>query len=263
MAKARTQKAPGFIAARASLYLVGAASAAFGVAGWLLPADWSGDPWQAIGLAVMTALSALVVPTTIEIVGRAFWSFLILPAAIVFGLVNAYSFHNAVDALIEAPRRAVYQAEIVAPKAQALAAAQAAVVSHTAPIFPDTMGPKNIAARMEAWSKVHQPLIDAEARAKADLDAVPAYVAVAPNETVWTIAGLIDLSLALALAGISLVRVRINAKIKAEKAAKAKAAQKRQAKAPKAPRAKPVVSAAEQAALIRSLPRAFKVVQPS
>ena len=41
------------------------------------------------------------------------------------------------------------------------------------PTFPDTMGPKNIAARMESWKLAHQPLTEAQALAQREFDATP------------------------------------------------------------------------------------------
>lgn len=258
-------KPPGFIAARAALYLVGAASAAFGVAGWLLPVDWSAIPWQAIGLGVMTALSALVVPTCVEIVGRGLWSFLLLPAAGVFALINAYSFHNAVDSLVEAPRRAAHHAEFVAGPAKAYAEARTAVLNHAPPVFPADMITPRRKAETEAWQLVQTALERAQALAKADLDAAPAYTPMASGEVVWGVALAIDAALALALGGIALVRGAIARRLTAEKAAKAKAAAKRRlapkaAKLPKVRLPADVLTPAEHAALIRHMPRQFRVV---
>lgn len=235
----RNRHAERFLLARASLYLAGAASAVFGVAGWysaaLTPAS--------IVLMGFTALSALVIPVTFEVVGRDRWSFLVLPAALVFGLANGYSFHHGVDHLVEDPRRLAYTAAEIAPKQAVLNAASAAVAAHVAPVFPDSMGPKNIAARMDGWRLVHQPLVDAETKASADLIAAKAgYTPFIADPIVWGVSGALDLALAFALAGITLVRQSIEARARktrdAEKVAKAKAAEKaaRKAVTPKRPR---------------------------
>lgn len=211
--KSRTKKVPSFLLARLSLYLVGAATACFGVVGWYSP-----EPdVTACVLMVLTGLSALVVPFNIEIVGRARASVLVLVPALVFGAVNAYSVHHAVGVKIEEPRRMAHVAEVIAPKQAALDTAKAAVVAHVAPVFPDTMGPKNIAARMDAWRLAHAPLTEAMALAQAEFDAAPAHVPLVPDIIVWAISAAIDLSLAFGLAGISLVRGRLEEKAKAER----------------------------------------------
>lgn len=245
--KRRNLKAPGFIAARLSLYAVGAAAGAFGVSGWLETMTW-----DAIVLAVMTGLSIVVVPVACEVVGVNRWSFMLAPVALVFGAINAFSFHHAVDAKIEAPRRAAYQLEVVAPKVAALQAAKDAVAAHAPLVFPETMGPKNVAARQDAWDRAHKPLLDAVDAAKADLEAVPAYKPFVADELVWAIACALDLALAFALAGITLVRASIQKQIDARRAAEAAAREKRNAKAAKITKpkkAKQVVTTREAAAL--------------
>lgn len=226
--KKRTNKAPGFLLARLSLYLVGAATATFGVVGWYSP-----EPdVTAIALMGLTALSALVVPLNIEIVGKSHASVLVLAPALVFGVINAYSVHHAVGVKIEEPRRLAYVAESIAPKQLALDTAKAAVVAHKTPAFPDTMGPKNIAARMESWKLAHQPLVDAQALAQSDLDAVPDYAPMVPDLAVWAISGAIDLSLALGLAGIALTTGSIQSRIDRERAKAKKPTRKPKAKRP-------------------------------
>lgn len=224
----RTQKAPGFLLARLSLYLVGAATAAFGVVGWYSP-----EPdVTAIALMTLTGLSALVVPLNIEIVGKSRASVLVLFPALVFGAINAYSVHNAVSVKIEEPRRLAYVAESIAPKQLALDTAKAAVVAHKTPVFPDTMGPKNIAARMESWKLAHQPLVDAQTLAQSDLDKVPAYAPMVPDLAVWLISTAIDLSLAFGLAGIALTTGSIQKRIDRDRAKAKKPARKTKQKRP-------------------------------
>ena len=222
----RNHKAPGFLLARIVLYFVGAATAAFGIAGWIVPElpvkAFPDLPWAALVLAGLTALSAGVVPFTCEVMGRSFWSVLLIPAALVFGGINACSFHHAVDALIEQPHREAHHREVVAPLQAKLEAAAAAARAHKAPVFPDTMGPKNVAARTAAWEAAHKPLLDAETKAQAAVDAAPAYTAFAPNELVWAVAAAIDISLAFGLAGIALTTGSIQKRIDATKAKRPK-----------------------------------------
>jgi hypothetical protein len=253
--KRHTKKTPSFLLARWSLYLAGAASALFGVVGWL---DKS-DP-VSVALMVFTGLSALVVPLTIEIVGRDRWSVLLLAPAVIFGGINAYSFHHAVEALIETPRREAHYTSAVQPLETILSdaravtkAASAAVSAHSAPVIPDTMGPKNIAARMDLWERAHKPLTDAlalaqaaEVKAEATLKAAPAYEPLASNELVWVLALALDISLAAGLAGIANTSASIEARARkerlAQKAAKAKAARKTAPKQKTFPKPRVVVS---------------------
>lgn len=231
MTKRSNSKAPGFLLARIVLYFVGAASAAFGVAGWIVP-ELPSPGWAALVLAGLTGLSAAVVPVSCEIVGRSFWSILLMPAAIVFGGINAYSFHHAVDALIEEPRREAHHREVIAPLELKLASASDALAAHKPPMFPDTMGPKNIAARMHAWEVAHKPLLEAEATARAAVLAAPAPVAFAPDMIVWSVAIAIDTSLAFGLAGIALTTGSIQKRIDTQRA-KARKPKREKKKAPK------------------------------
>jgi MFS family permease len=227
-----TRKAPGFLAARISLYAVGAASAAFGVAGWM------GDHLDPASCILMgfTALSAFVGPFAVEIIGRSWWSVLLLPVVLVFGGINAYSFHHGVDALIEQPRRDMFEAKTVAPLRASKVTADAAVAAHIAPVFPETMGPKNVTVRMQAWSLAHAPLVAAATKAQDDLNKA-VYAPLVDDKLVWRISLTIDISLALGLAGIALVRGSLLARHRKEqavaKAVRRKAKKKRPVRAPK------------------------------
>lgn len=253
MTKARNNKAPGFLLVRLALYAVGAAAGAFGVSGWL--ETMTPD---ALVLAGMTALSIIVVPMACEVIGLNRWSFFLIPVAVIFGAVNAFSFHHAVDAKIEAPRRAAYQAEVVAGPAKVYADAQAAVINHAMPVFPADLNSYRIKAQTEAWEKAHAALEKAEARAKAAVDAVPGYVPFVDDMLVWTVAIAIDVALALALAGITLVRASMQKQIDRRRAAERAAREVRAAKAAKlaakAPRARKarVVTPLEQSALLEA-----------
>lgn len=234
MTKHSKHRAPGFLLARIVLYFVGAASAAFGVAGWIIP-ELPAPGWAAIVLAGLTGLSAAVVPVSCEIVGRSFWSILLVPAALVFGGINAYSFHHAVDALIEEPRREAHRLTVIEPLEQKLAQASKAVAAHLPPVFPDTMGPKNIAARMEAWNMAHRPLLDAEVSASDALKGAPAHIPFAPDTLVWGVAVAIDLSLAFGLAGIALTTGSIQRRIDRDRAKVKKPKRKPKVQKAKAP----------------------------
>lgn len=218
MTKRTNRKAPGFLLARLVLYFVGAASAAFGVAGWIIP-ELASPSWAALVLAGLTGLSAAVVPVSSEIVGRSFWSILLVPAAIVFGGINAYSFHHAVDALIEQPRREAHHREVLAPLEAKLETASVALAAHKPPIFPDSMGPKNIAARMQAWEAAREPRQEAVNAAQGAIQAAPAYTPFAPDLVIWSVAIAIDLSLAFGLAGVALTTASIQRRIDRERPA--------------------------------------------
>lgn len=236
----KQRRAPNHLAVRLVFYFVGAAAAVAGVAGYIIPelpnfGAFPNVPWAALVLATLTALSALVVPVTCELIGRSWRSLLFVPAALVFGGINAYSFHHAVEALIEAPRIEAHDAEHIAPLRVLVASAQAAVDAHLAPVFPDTMGPKNIAARMEGWRAVDAPLQANLAKAEGNLETAPAYEALVSNVAVWTVAVMIDLSIALTLMGVGLARVagqrKIDAGLLADLLAKREAKRQRDAAA--------------------------------
>lgn len=217
--------APRLLLARLTLYLVGTATAVFGALGWIAPEiatltspglSIATLPWAALVLAALTGLSAAVVPVSCEIIGRSLSSVLLIPAALVFGGINAYSFHHAVDALIEAPRVEVFNASVLDPLKADLMTANAAVTAHAVPTIPETMGPRNIAARMDAFDRVHAPLMAAAQAAQARMDNLPPLAPLAPSELIWLIAAMIDLSLAAGLTGIGLVRASAQRKIDAE-----------------------------------------------
>lgn len=263
--KRRNAKAPGFPIVRASLIAASFASACVGVAGWLLPEAANLLTLAAAPAwiwAIFAALSAIVVPASLEMLGRSWASLLMLFPAAVFGAVNAYSFHHAYEALIEEPARSAYEAAEIAPKQAIYEAAQLAVIGHTLPTYPAEMNVFRIRENNLTWDKAHAALIEAEAKAKAAFDVVPAYAPAIPSLLVWIISGLIDLCLAVGLASVALTRCRIEAKQKAERLAARAAAKKTAAKALAKPR-KPVslLSPSEQAALIRERGAPLTVVR--
>lgn len=252
--KTRSKKRPGFPIVRAAFIAAGFASAGVGVAGWLLPEAAHLFALEALPAwiwAIFAALSAIVVPASLEMLGRSWASLLMLFPAAVFGVVNAYSFHNAYEALIEEPARAAYVSAEITPKRAIYEAAQLAVIDHKLPTYPADMNVYRIRENNKTWDKAHAALIEAEAKAKAAFEEVPAYEPAIPSSLVWIISGLIDLCLAIGLAGVALTRSRIEAKAKAERKAAADARRKAQARAAKRPSRKlaSVVSAAEEAAL--------------
>lgn len=262
--KRRNNKAPKFLLCRLALYAVGAAAGAFGVSGWLETMTW-----DAIVLAIMTGLSIVVVPVACEVVGVNRWSFLLVPVAVVFGAVNAFSFHHAVDAKIEAPRRAAFEVSTAPLRSKLAAAEQRVIDAQKAKLAIVRTGEcigKNTCARQEArFQADHRLAQEAIDQAKADVAAivVPKYAPFVDDALVWTVAVAIDIALALALAGITLVRTSIQKQIDARRAAEA--AKRAKAAAKVAPKAKPrkragVVSPEEQAALIRNMPRQLKLV---
>lgn len=220
----RKTKAPRFLAARVSLYAVGAASAVFGLAGWL-PLTW-----ETAAPALMTALSALIVPLCIEIVGKSKASALVIMPVAVFAAINAYSFHHAVEVRVEAPRIAAHEAKF-APVTVAYAAARQAVLDHKLPAFPADMIAPRVRDNTKAWQVAHDALIATKDALKAEVDAIPAYAPMVPDLFVIIIAACINLSLALGLGGIALVRASIERKLQAERAKARKAKPVRKAKA--------------------------------
>lgn len=236
-----THKAPGFLLARLSLYLVGAAAAAAGVEGWREDTL----TFSSVLFMTLTALSAIVVPANIEMVGRDRWSVLNLAPALIFGAINAYSFHHTVDVRIEAPREAehhevhVLPLQVVLTEAKAATkAAQAAVVAHVAPVIPETMGPKNTAARMAVWEAAHKPLTEAlefaraeQAKAEEAVKTAPAYEPMAPDYLVWIFAVGIDLAIALGIAGVANTRRNIQRRIEDREAKAERAEARRKEKA--------------------------------
>ena len=75
---------------------------------------------------------------------------------------------------------------------------------------------------MDAWDRAHKPLTEALTLAQAEFDAVPAYRPMVDDLLVWLISAAIDLSLAFGLAGISLVRGRLEEKAKAKRSRRKK-----------------------------------------
>lgn len=218
------KKAPGFLLARVSLYLAGAATASLGVVGWFDPRP----DVASVAFMAAAALSALVVPFNIEVVGRARASALCLIPCLVFGMVNAYSVHHAVEKLVEGPRIEQHDAEHTG-EAAAYAAARQAVLDHKPFALSPDMPKGRVEMQQTSWDKAHAALVKVRDEAKADLDAVPAYVPMVDTVVLWVIAGLLDFSIAAGLCGIAMVRSRIEARLAAERA-KARKVQKKPAR---------------------------------
>jgi hypothetical protein len=131
--------------------------------------------------------------------------------------VQAVSFHNFVGTIIEAPHKAAFDKGLEPFKAEVsrttkrLDAAQAALDAVEAPAMPERCKqvacPNTIAANAKAYADALAPKQAALTTAKADrqnaLDALAtaseAYRPMAPEEAVWLVGGLLDLSIALAI----------------------------------------------------------------
>lgn len=263
--KASNKKVPRFPLARGVFVLTAAASAVVGVVGWL-----SAEITPAtVILAVFCGLSAVVVPASLENVGRSWLGVVLVLPAIVFGAINAYSFHNAVDVLVEQPHVETYKADHASTVA-AYEQARQAVLDHKLPAFPADMIAPRVRDNTKAWEVAHAALVAAEASTKAAVDAIPAYQPTIDPIALIVVSGLLDLSLSVGLAGLSLIRHSIERKQKkerdedrikrkaakaaqeaelvAQEAAKAVAAARAQRKAAK--KAQATVSDAERATLL-------------
>jgi hypothetical protein len=222
-------KAPGYLPGFAFLWLSSAAVAAFGVAGWALS---DGNVWQRAVLGTLTACSAGVIPFTVVALGRSAASTLLVLPILVFGAINAYSFHHTVEVLVEAPRKAAHMAEGDADYATAKAASAAAKarLEALAPLALDPTMPKGrVEAQKAAWEAQQRPLVEAvaqartdEATAKAARDAARGtYKPLAPDWLVWALAVAVDFAIAVGIWGLeatrnTLARRLAAARIKAE-----------------------------------------------
>lgn len=236
----KKNRAERFLIVRAVLILAGAASAVIGVLGWL-----AGGLTFANGmLAVGAGLSAIVVPTSLELVGRGWSGLLMLAPALVFGAINAGSFHHAVEVLVEAPREAAHKAEF-AETVTAYDAARKAVLAHAPLMLTPDMPKGRVEMQQASWDKAHAALIAAEASAKASVETIPAYAPMIDKTALLIVSALLDLSLAIGLAGVSLVRAANERKLKKERDKAKRQAAKAKVARPKARKPADVVSEAE------------------
>lgn len=205
-----TSKPASFKAGLIFLCLFTFAMGALGVYGWT-QAELGTITRIVLGFAA--GATALVIPFTVIALGRSFASFGVIPVLVICMAVQAVSFHNFVGTIIEAPHKANFDAGLeplkleVGRTTERLNVAQAAVDAFPALILPDCLCPKTTAAKTASWEAQRAPLSAAVETAKADRQnardalatASEAYRPMAPEEAVWLVGGLLDLSIALAI----------------------------------------------------------------
>lgn len=217
----QTEKVPSFLAGFFGLWVFAIVIAVFGVAGWIFS---DANIWQKTIIGIMTGLAAFVIPTTVVAVGRSAASIVIVFTACVCAMITAYSFHHAVEILIEEPRRVVYlkeeQAEVVR-SAEALEKARKTAAEYPAAVLPECKCPLTIKSTVEAWEMQRQPVLDAvelakdeHTEAKAARDArLASYKSIAPDWVVWLAGALVDLAVALGIFGLEATRHAIKRKL--------------------------------------------------
>lgn len=244
MTKRTKSKPPAF---KAGLFFLGVfcfAMGACGSYGWLA-AD--ADPITKGIQVFASAATALVIPFTVIALGRSWASLAVLPVLAICMAVQAVSFHNFFGVVIEAPHKRDFEKGLqplhaeVTRTTQRLDAAQAALDAF-APEKVDCSPCRNTrreaAERDETARKSLRGSVDV---AKADrqsalaaLEAAQAkYQPMAPDSYVWTVGGLLDFSIALAIWGLEMTALKLRKKPK-DKTAKAKKPKR------KAPAKKPV-----------------------
>ena len=242
-----TSKPASFKAGLIFLCLFTFAMGALGVYGWT-QAELGTLTRIVLGFAA--GATALVIPFTVIALGRSFASFGVIPVLVICMAVQAVSFHNFVGTIIEAPHKASFDAGLeplqleVGRTTERLNVAQAAVDAFPALILPDCLCPKTTAAKTASWEAQRAPLSAAVETAKADRQnardalatASEAYKPLAPEEAVWLVGGLLDLSIALAIWSLEATARRVRKDY--EREAKAEAARlERKAEKLKAARA--------------------------
>ena len=96
--KRKPSGAPAYTPGRVALATVSVALGLFGTLGWAM-AD--GEWYYRLLMGFLSAASAVVIPLTIPALGRSALSFVLLLPMVFFGGVGAYSFHHAVETLVE------------------------------------------------------------------------------------------------------------------------------------------------------------------
>lgn len=205
-----TSKPASFKAGLIFLCLFTFAMGALGIYGWT-QAELGTLTRIVLGFAA--GATALVIPFTVIALGRSWSSAGVIPVLVICMAVQAVSFHNFVGTIIEAPHKAVFDTGLepfraeVARTTERLDTAQAAVDAFPALILPDCLCPKTTAAKTASWEAQRNPLTLAVDTAKIDRQnalaaqtvALAAYRPMAPEEAVWLVGGLLDLSIALAI----------------------------------------------------------------
>jgi len=246
-----TSKPASFKAGLIFLCLFTFAMGALGVYGWT-QAELGTLTRIVLGFAA--GATALVIPFTVIALGRSWSSIGVIPVLVICMAVQAVSFHNFVGTIIEAPHKASFDKGLEPYKAEVtrttkrLDAAQAALDAVEAPATPERCKqvacPNTIAANAKAYADALAPKQAALTTAKADrqnaLDALAtaseAYRPMAPEEAVWLVGGLLDLSIALAIWSLEATARRVRKEH--EREAKAEAARlERKAEKLKAARA--------------------------
>jgi hypothetical protein len=191
-----------------------------------------GNIAQRAVLAVLTALSAVVIPATMPALGRTASSLVMVVPMMFFAVLGAYSFHHAVDVIIEQPAQAAHVATLAPLQARLdvsekrLATTQAKLDAYPSLQLDPTMPKGRVEAQRQAWKDGLDPLDKAVNAAKSDRNADSdkleaaknAYTPLAAQEIIW-IAGLVaDLSLALGFFGLERTAHTIALKAKRERA---------------------------------------------
>lgn len=247
MTKRTKAKTPGFKAGLIILAVFTFAMGSLGAYGW---AAGQADLLTKSILVFAAAVTAAVIPFTVIALGRSWASIAVIPVLAVCMLVQAVSFHNFVDVVIEAPHNREFETRLqpfeaeVARTMGRLKVAEAALDAFVPEVV--TCSPcrntRNDAAKRDA---------DRRAALVADVDAAKTarsaaqdtlkteqdkYKPQIPAEVVWTIGGALDLSIALAIWGLEMTALRLRAKAKTERAKAARPKRKTtKAPAPKAP----------------------------
>ena len=205
-----TSKPASFKAGLIFLCLFTFAMGALGIYGWT-QAELGTLTRIVLGFAA--GATALVIPFTVIALGRSWSSAGVIPVLVICMAVQAVSFHNFVGTIIEAPHKASFEKGLeplsseVSRTTDRLNVAQAAVDAFPALILPDCLCPRTTAAKTASWEAQRNPLTLAVDTAKTDRQnalaaqtvALAAYRPMAPEEVVWLVGGLLDISIALAI----------------------------------------------------------------
>jgi len=214
MAKRNKTKTPAFKAGLFFLSVFCLAMGALGVYGWT-QSDM--DLTTRVMTSFGAGATALVIPFTVIAIGRAWASIGVLPVLALCMGMQAVSFHNFFNVVIEAPHKAAFDASLLPLTAEVtrttdrLDAAQAALDAVEAPALPERCKqvacPNTIEANAKAYALALEPRQKALDTAKADrqnalealAQAQTAYHPMAPDLAIWIVGGLLDISIALAI----------------------------------------------------------------
>ena len=208
--------------------------------GWIYSdVDWT----RKVLFSALSISVAVAIPKVAEVLGKSWASIGSLVAAIIFGLVTAYSTHNAYVVMMDEPRREAYLAsdEVKRFESKLASATEAVKDAQTALkepaeltplptcVCPQTIG--RIAKVREAEQVAHErnrvflaaSLEAAKAEESAALTAleakVRAYKPMAPDWIVWLAGSLIDLGILMGVLSVEMTQsviARRIAKAKAE-----------------------------------------------